>query len=102
MIRKKVLAPDLSLDHVLERSPDRETSAKKAIEQLIQNGRVEISTSMSKEAFYSATMNEIFGYGPLQPFIDSDRVTEIMVNGPYVIFIERDGRIVETGYKFLV
>lgn len=46
-------------------------------------------------------MDEIFGFGPLQPSIDNDDIAEIMVNGPYIIFIERDGCLVESGYKFL-
>lgn len=100
MIRKKVLAPDLSLDWPLERTSEREIAASKAIDQLVNSGRVKIPEAMTKQAFHDAIMNEIFGYGPIQPFIDADSVTEIMVNGPYVIYIERDGRIIESGYKF--
>ncbi len=101
MIRLKVLAPDLSRSWTLERTPQRETAAVKAIDGLVDGGRVELPANVSKDDFYAATLNEIFGYGPLQPFIDSDSVTEIMVNGPYIIYIEREGRIIESGHKFL-
>ncbi len=36
--------------------------------------------------------DDICGYGPLQPLLDDATVTEVMVNGPDRIFVERDGR----------
>jgi pilus assembly protein CpaF len=44
--------------------------------------------------------DELIGYGPLQPFLDDTRVNEIMANGPRLIYIERDGELIETGAKF--
>ena len=101
MIRKKVLAPELSLDYPLDRTPEREESAKKALDQLVQGGRVKIPAEISPKDFYINVMYEVFGFGPIQRFIDTDAISEIMVNGPYVLFIERNGRIMESGYKFL-
>jgi pilus assembly protein CpaF len=101
MIRLKVLAPDLSRNWAMERTPDREAAALKGIDGLMEGGRIEIPAGVDKERFVDATMNEIFGYGPLQPFVDDDSVTEIMANGPFIIYIERDGRIIESGHKFL-
>jgi len=46
-------------------------------------------------------MDEIFGFGPLEPLIRTDDISEIMVNGPYIVFVERKGRLVESGHKFL-
>jgi pilus assembly protein CpaF len=37
--------------------------------------------------------DDILGYGPLEPFLRDPDVTEVMVNGPTTIFIERAGRI---------
>ncbi|HOK55467.1 MAG TPA: hypothetical protein PKV43_13455, partial [Armatimonadota bacterium] len=36
---------------------------------------------------------EISGYGPIQPLLDDSTVTEIMVNGPDLVYIERDGKL---------
>ncbi|HSH03473.1 MAG TPA: CpaF family protein [Anaerolineae bacterium] len=101
MIRKKVLAPNLDLDMPLERTPEHEQKARKAIDSLVSSGRVKIPRGVDKETFYTDTMYEIFGFGPLQRFINAEGVSEIMVNGPFIIFIERKGRIIESGYKFL-
>ncbi len=101
MIRKKVLAPDLSLDYPLERTPEREEAAKKGIEQLVKNGRIKIPPNLDLKEFLKNTMYEIFGFGPLQRFIDNNDITEILVNGPFIIFIERKGMLLESGYKFV-
>lgn len=101
MVRKKVLAPNLSLEFPLERTAEYEEKARKTIEQLLQTGRIELPSYADERQFYADTMDEIFGFGPLQKFVNSDGVSEIMVNGPYVIFIEREGRVVESGHKFL-
>ena len=44
--------------------------------------------------------DELIGYGPLQPFLDDPRVNEIMANGPHLIYIEREGELIETGARF--
>ncbi|MCS7263649.1 MAG: CpaF family protein [Armatimonadetes bacterium] len=45
-------------------------------------------------------INEILGYGPLQPLLDDPEVTEIMVNGPFQVYIERHGKIELTSVRF--
>jgi pilus assembly protein CpaF len=43
---------------------------------------------------------ELFGFGPLQPFLDDDGVTDVLVNGPKQVFVERHGRLerVDVGF----
>ncbi len=48
----------------------------------------------------ASLINDILGYGPLQPLLDDPEVTEIMVNGPYQIYAERRGRIEATNLRF--
>lgn len=38
-------------------------------------------------------VSEICGYGPIQPLLDDPTITEVMVNGPDKVYIERDGKI---------
>ncbi|HET6815604.1 MAG TPA: CpaF family protein [Mycobacteriales bacterium] len=37
--------------------------------------------------------DDILGYGPIEPFLRDPDITEVMVNGPDMIYIERAGRI---------
>lgn len=43
---------------------------------------------------------DILGYGPLEPILNDNTITEIMVNGPGTIYIERNGRIELTDITF--
>jgi len=43
---------------------------------------------------------DILGHGPLERLLDDDTVTEIMVNGPYDVWVERAGRLHKTPIRF--
>jgi pilus assembly protein CpaF len=43
---------------------------------------------------------EITGYGPLQPLLDDPEITEIMVNGPQKVYVEKQGRLERTNVFF--
>jgi pilus assembly protein CpaF len=45
--------------------------------------------------------DDILGYGPLEPFLRDETVTEIMVNGAQDVYIERDGKIHLTNVAFI-
>ncbi len=45
--------------------------------------------------------DNILGLGPLEPFVRDPEVTEIMVNGPATIYVERAGKLFWTGATFL-
>jgi pilus assembly protein CpaF len=43
---------------------------------------------------------EILGLGPIEPLLADDSVTEVMVNGPNAVYVERAGKVEETDIKF--
>ncbi len=60
-------------------------------------------TGISREDRERLTLeiaDDILGYGPLERLLADDSITEIMVNGPSEIWIERQGRLYETTVRF--
>jgi pilus assembly protein CpaF len=43
---------------------------------------------------------DILGYGPLEPLLQDAVITEVMVNGPKQIYVERHGKIEKTNVTF--
>jgi pilus assembly protein CpaF len=43
---------------------------------------------------------DILAYGPIEPLLADDTISEIMINGPYDVWLERDGLLSKTGYTF--
>ncbi len=53
-----------------------------------------------RERITGELTDDILGYGPLERLLGDDSITEIMVNGPSEIWIERQGRLYETTVRF--
>jgi pilus assembly protein CpaF len=52
------------------------------------------------EAELDALCAELFGFGPLQPLIDDPEVTDVLVNGPRDVFVERQGQLRRAAVAF--
>jgi len=48
----------------------------------------------------SDILDELLGLGPLEPLLKDHSITDILVNGHKVVFVERNGRLVETATRF--
>ncbi len=44
--------------------------------------------------------DEVLGHGPLQPLLDDPTVSEIMVNGPDMVYVERAGKLTRSTVTF--
>jgi pilus assembly protein CpaF len=58
-------------------------------------------TRPERLALVEEIVHEIAGFGPIEPFLLDDTVTEVMVNGPHNIYIERAGKILRVDAEFL-
>lgn len=76
---------------------------KKKINDLFEQVLVEENIILSrpeKARLFEQVVAEILGYGPLQPLLEDDSITEIMVNGANNVFVERRGKIFRVPVSF--
>ena len=45
--------------------------------------------------------DDVLGYGPIDPFLSDPDITEVMVNGPHHVWVERHGKLSRTDTKFV-
>lgn len=45
-------------------------------------------------------IDEVLGFGPIEPLLKEDSITEVMVNGSHQVYVERKGKLVLTDIHF--
>ncbi|RME45692.1 MAG: CpaF family protein [Caldilineae bacterium] len=66
----------------------------------ILNSEAIILARTERQKLFDQIAAEILGYGPLQPLLADDTISEIMVNGPNQIFVEQRGKLSKTPLTF--
>ncbi|MCR5823941.1 MAG: Flp pilus assembly complex ATPase component TadA [Lachnospiraceae bacterium] len=78
-----------------------EDSLKEAIWRRINEEAAETFMDLGmREELQNAVFSSIRGFDVLEPLLSDEEVTEIMINGPNDIFIEKHGKITESGLHF--
>jgi len=90
-------------ENALQERDNNETkeSVERCLDQTLKEHRHEIPLRIPMPLFRQALMDELMGFGPISPLIRSPKISEIMVNGPDVVFVESRGRLFDSGVKFL-
>jgi pilus assembly protein CpaF len=76
---------------------------RKTIQELFEQVLAEENIVLSRperHRLFEQIAAEILGFGPLQPLLEDETVTEIMVNGAKNIYIERGGKIYRVPFTF--
>lgn len=90
-VQNKLLAElDPSMD--ITKTDDVRRTIQNLYEQILSDENIVLSRPERARLFEQISA-EILGFGPLQPLLDDDSITEIMVNGAKNIYIERKGKI---------
>jgi len=87
---------------VLQRMTEEQLAER--IEYLTDQVSRESGLSLSsrlRHGIRQEVIYEVLGYGPIQTLLDDPEITEIMVNGPHHVFIEKHGRIEPTDHNFV-
>lgn len=96
--RKLLTKIDLA---ALERLPKDRVAAQ--LGQIVASLIEEFSFPVNeheRDSLVTDLLNEITGYGPLEPLLNDPGISEIMVNGFDTIFIERRGRLERAPIRF--
>ncbi len=76
-----------------------EHMVKGALQEAMQAEDILLTTA-ERSRISQEIADDILGYGPIEPFLRDPDLTEVMVNGPNSIYIERGGRLVKVEGHF--
>src|SRR5438093_6564628 len=83
-----------------EATEDVSESVLRAVTEQLALDRTPLTRDERRQLVREIT-DDILGYGPLEPFLRDDSVTEVMVNGYDRIYVERHGKIEQAGVSFV-
>ena len=97
---KLVDSLDLSmLAHVPQQELELEVR-EIAAEVIVDESRLRSISESDRERLLDEIFDEAFGLGPLERLMQDDEISDILVNHPHEVFVERHGRIEPTGVIF--
>jgi len=98
---KKYLAENISrsLEGESLQLGDRAEIVKQRLNDMYAQAKVNLPDDIRKQIF-NEILDEMTGFGPIQPLLDDPDVSEVMVNGPKKIFIEKGGKVTKSGITF--
>jgi len=93
----------LNVQRDLAVNTPEEEKYRQTVAQLLQkefrNTNIQLDDK-HRDYLLREVFNELVGYGPIQPFLEDSTITEIMAVGPSLVYIERNGELIETKVKF--
>lgn len=92
-----------TLQQELEADPPPVSHRRQAIsiklDEIYSRIRVQLPENLRTQIFRDV-LDEMLGYGPIQPLLEDPEITEVMVNGPKNVYIERKGKLLKTQVAF--
>jgi pilus assembly protein CpaF len=99
LIRTGVFAT-INVSAAVTRTRDQvQGDVERIVLDIVERERLKITLSEQNQ-IVAEILNDMFGVGPIEPLLADDTVTDIMVNGPDQVYVERHGRLELTALKF--
>jgi pilus assembly protein CpaF len=70
-----------------------------SIERIVRDEGIPLNAG-ERDRLIEEVLDEVFGLGPLEALMKDMTISDIMVNGPDSIYVERFGKVVETSVRF--
>lgn len=96
----KVLLDRINLS-ALDKMPREQIRSEVAeiINEILAQKREALNRT-ERESLVDNVLDELLGLGPLEPLLQDESITDILVNGPHMVFIERNGLLQRTSTTF--
>lgn len=83
----------------LKRSPEMERQLQEKFTLAYRQSGVNLTDEQTRQ-LYDMVMDELFGFGPIEPLLRDDSISEVMVNGPRSVYVEQKGKLTLTSVRF--
>jgi pilus assembly protein CpaF len=83
----------------MSRTDEVRAQIEELFDQILAEENMPLSRA-ERQRLFETIVAEILGYGPIEPLLADDSVTEIMVNGAKQIYVERGGKLQRTNLVF--
>ena len=98
-VREQLPADDIA--SLAKGNPERARNEIRAVCRAAFEGSGRFDTGLAEqEALADTLIDSMLGFGPLEPFLADESITEIMVNGSRSLFYERDGVLHQSEFCF--
>ena len=97
-IQQRLIA-DLDPGMDLSQTAEVRATIQEMFETMLHEEQI-VLTRNEKKRLFEQIVAEILGYGPLEQYLNLEGITEIMVNGPKNVYIERNGKVEHVNTTF--
>jgi len=73
--------------------------ARRLAQEAYQRTQLELSPGL-REQLLQDVLDDLLGFGPIQPLLEDPLISEVMVNGPDRVFVERNGKLEKSTVRF--
>ena len=98
-LRGKLLASPDEADQWERHNPDHQRTIIERLDTILDRMAVQLSQEEVHD-LREGLLDDLLGFGAIQALVEDHACSEIMVNGPFVIFSENKGKLIETEFAF--
>ncbi len=86
--------------HQLDLSPARVRRELREEIHLLLDGADLVLSARQRSSVIEHVLDDVLGFGPIEPFLRDPEISEVMVNGPHDIFTEKNGQLKRASVAF--
>ena len=95
-----MIEKSLGQEHIAQgRTPAMTNLVRERLQSASRHKNIIIPGHLEKQ-FFNDVVDEVIGFGPIESLLSDDNITEVMVNGPEQVYVERSGQLTLTDVRF--